>query len=52
MNSPKTTIAGALLAGLTFIGQFQANGGKLDDWKLWAIPAAIAVLTYLTADKK
>lgn len=50
MTSPKTTIAGALLAGLTAVSVYQSNGGKLDDWKLWTIPAAIAVLTFLTKD--
>lgn len=51
MTSPKTTLAGAVLAGLTFIAQYQANGGRLDDWKLWIIPTGIAVLTFLTKDK-
>lgn len=50
MTNPKTTIAGAMLAWLTAISVYQTNGGNLSDWKLWAIPAAIAVLTFLTKD--
>jgi len=51
MKNWKTTASGAILAGLTFVAQYQSNGGDLKDWTLWAIPAAIAVLTYLTKDK-
>jgi len=50
MQNYRTTIVGAALAGLTFISQFQANGGSLVDWKLWVIPALIAVLGYVAKD--
>lgn len=50
MKNWRTTFIGALLAGLSFLAAFQANGGNLSDWKLWIIPALIAVLGYLAKD--
>lgn len=50
MKDWKTSLAGAVLAVLTFLGTYQANGGNLTDWKLWAIPAAIAFLGYIMKD--
>ncbi|WP_395741035.1 hypothetical protein [Prosthecobacter sp.] len=50
MKNWRTTIFGALLAGATFLGQFQSNGGNLSDWKLWVIPLLMAVLGYLAKD--
>lgn len=48
----KTTLTGAILAALTAVATFQANGGDLKDWKLWAIPAAISLLGFLAKDNK
>lgn len=50
MKSYKTTIIGALLAGVSFLGIYQSNGGNLSDWKQWVIPFLIAVLGYLAKD--
>jgi len=50
MKNYKTTIAGAVFAALTFIQTFQTNGGNLNDWKLWLIPAVIAALGYVAKD--
>lgn len=50
MKSYKTTIIGALLAGVSFLGIYQGNGGNLSDWKQWVIPFLIAVLGYLAKD--
>ena len=50
MKNYRTTLVGAALAGLTFVSQFQANGGNLADWKLWVIPFLIAVLGYVAKD--
>lgn len=41
---------GALLAGAVFLQQYQAGGGNLSDWKLWVVPALLAVLGYLAKD--
>ena len=41
----KTTIAGAILAGLLAI-----QNEDLTDWKAWILPAAIAVLGFLARD--
>jgi hypothetical protein len=51
MKSWRTTLIGAALAVLEFIGTYQMNGGNLKDWKLWAIPAAILFLGYWAKDK-
>jgi len=50
MKNWRTTLAGAVLAVLSYISIYQGNGGDLNDWKLWAIPAAIQLLTFLTKD--
>lgn len=50
MKNYRTTIIGALLAGVSFLGIYQSNGGNLADWKQWAIPFLIAVLGYLAKD--
>lgn len=50
MKSYKTTIIGALLAGVSFLAIFQSNGGDLADWKQWTIPVLVAVLGYLSKD--
>jgi hypothetical protein len=50
MKNYKTTILGAALAAISFIAQYQTNGGSLDDWKLWAIPAIMAALGYAAKD--
>ena len=50
MKSYKTTIIGALLAGVSFLGIYQGNGGNLADWRQWVIPFLIAILGYLAKD--
>jgi drug/metabolite transporter (DMT)-like permease len=50
MRNWRTTLIGAVLAGVTFLAQFQQNGGNLDDWKLWVIPALVTVLGYVAKD--
>lgn len=50
MKNWKTTILGALLAGVSFLGVYQTNGGDLGDWKLWVIPLLLQVLGYLAKD--
>lgn len=50
MKNYRTTILGSVFAALTFIQTFQANGGNLNDWKLWLIPAVIAALGYVAKD--
>ena len=50
MQNYRTTLVGASLAGLTFVSQFQSNGGNLADWRLWVIPFLIAVLGYVAKD--
>lgn len=50
MNSWKTTIVGALLAGLAFLSIFQANGGDLAHWQQWVIPFCIAALGWVAKD--
>lgn len=50
MKNWKTTLTGALLAGLSFLAIYQNNGGNLSDWKQWLIPTLIAVLGYLSKD--
>lgn len=45
----QTTIAGALLAGLIAI-QEASKGGDLANWKLWILPAAIALLGFVAKD--
>lgn len=50
MQNYKTTITGAIFALLKFLETYQSNGGNLADWKLWAIPGAIAALGYVAKD--
>lgn len=50
MKNWKTTLIGALLAGLSFLAIYQSNGGALDKWQQWIIPALIAVMGYLAKD--
>lgn len=50
MKNYRTTLIGALLAGATFLGMYQSNGGDLGDWKQWFIPLLIAVLGYIAKD--
>lgn len=50
MQNYKTTIIGAMLAVAQFLSQFQANGGHLNDWSLWLVPAFIAALGYVAKD--
>ena len=50
MKNYRTTIIGTALAVVTFLAGYQANGGSLDDWKLWAIPALLQGLGFLAKD--
>jgi hypothetical protein len=50
MKNYRTTIAGAVLAGLSFLAIYQSNGGNLADWKQWLIPALVAIFGYLAKD--
>lgn len=50
MKNWRTTLVGALLAGLSFLAIYQSNGGNLSDWKQWLIPTLIAILGYLAKD--
>lgn len=50
MKNWKTTVIGALLAAVTAVATYQANGGDLGDWKLWVLPALLAGLGWLAKD--
>lgn len=50
MKNWRTTIIGALLSGVTAISIYQGNGGNLEDWKLWILPAIMQVLGFLAKD--
>jgi uncharacterized membrane protein len=46
----KTTILGALLAGVTALATYQTNGGNLKDWTLYVVPVLLAILGYVAKD--
>ena len=46
----KTTIAGAVAAGLYVLEKIQQEGRALEDWKTWIFPVSLAVLAFLTKD--
>lgn len=50
MKNWKTTLVGALAAAVSAIAIFQQNGGELDDWKIWLIPALFAAMGVLSKD--
>lgn len=50
MKNWKTTLVGALAAAVSAIAIFQQNGGELDDWKVWIIPALVAAMGVLSKD--
>jgi hypothetical protein len=50
MKSWKTTIVGALLAGLAFLSIYQSNGGDLAHWQQWVLPFLIAALGWVAKD--
>lgn len=50
MKNYRTTIVGALLAGLSFLAIYQSNGGDLANWQQWLIPVAVAALGYVAKD--
>ena len=50
MKNYRTTLLGSIFAALTFLQTYQANGGNINDWKLWLIPAVIAALGYAAKD--
>lgn len=50
MKNWRTTFLGTALAVAEFMSRFQTNGGTLDDWKLWLVPALLSGLGYLAKD--
>ena len=46
----KTTIAGLLLAGVSVLQSTLQAGNKIEDWKTWIVPVALALLGYLAKD--
>ena len=50
MKNYRTTLLGSIFAALTFLQTYQSNGGNINDWKLWLIPAVIAALGYVAKD--
>lgn len=50
MKNWRTTLIGAVLAGLSFLAIYQSNGGALDNWQQWIIPVLIAVMGYVAKD--
>ncbi len=51
MKNWKSTLLGALMAGLSYLTIYQTNGGDLSEWKLWLIPFGIATLGAVTKDE-
>ena len=50
MKNFKTTLAGALLATACAINLVLQQGAKIEDWKTWIMPAALALLGFLSKD--
>lgn len=50
MKNWKTTLIGAVLAGLAFLAMYQSSGGDLNKWQQWLIPALIAAIGYVAKD--
>lgn len=50
MKNYRTTLIGAVLAALSFLGIYQTNGGDLAHWQQWLVPALIAALGYVAKD--
>ncbi len=50
MKNLKTTIAGVITAALVALTNILQNGAKLEDWKTWVVPVAIAVMGYVSKD--
>lgn len=46
----KTTIIGLLAAVAAAIQNIVLQGHSIEDWKTWALPAALAALGYLSND--
>lgn len=46
----KTTIAGILAAALYALQDVLQHGAKLEDWKTWIVPVALAALGYFAKD--
>jgi hypothetical protein len=47
----KTTIIGAIAAAAAAIQAIVQQGAKIEDWKTWILPAAIALLGYVAKDE-
>jgi len=50
MKNLKTTIAGVITAALVALTNILQNGAKLEDWKTWVVPVAIAIMGYVSKD--
>ena len=50
MKNLKTTVAGVITAALVALTNILQNGAKLEDWKTWVVPVAIAVMGYVSKD--
>jgi uncharacterized membrane protein YkvI len=50
MKNLKTTVAGVITAALVALTNILQNGAKLEDWKTWVVPVAIAIMGYVSKD--
>jgi uncharacterized membrane protein YkvI len=50
MKNLKTTIAGVITAALVALTNILQNGAKLEDWKTWIVPVAIAAMGFVSKD--
>ena len=46
----KTTLAGIAAAALYALQDILQRGAKIEDWKTWIVPVALAALGYLAKD--
>ena len=46
----KTTIIGAIAAAASAVQLIVQQGAKIEDWKTWLLPAALAMLGYFAKD--
>lgn len=49
-KNPLTTAVGMVLAGLYALNEIQNGRLNFENWESWAIPVAIAVLSYFMRD--
>lgn len=48
----KTTILGLLAAIASALQTILQQGGKIEDWKTWALPVTLVALGFLAKDQK